>query len=245
MKACYSVHMFGSRWKSWAGTLLIFAMIAGGCVPAQEASPTASVLPAALPSATAQPNIIVLTPTQSSGFLLPTPGLSFCDNPKVQAVLAGLKSAINNQDGTALSSLVDPVDGLDIYYTFVSPPVNVSVESASELFVSTFSYTWGDHPGSGLPVEGAFSVEILPSLLDVINRPHTQACQSLETGIGSGPTTAVISWPEKHSGMPFIALFRAPGPQDNELDWRTWAVGFSVVNGEPKIRILVQYFWEI
>ncbi len=78
-----------------------------------------------------------------------------------------------------------------------------------------------------------------------MDRSYSQACQSLERGTGTGPTTAVVEWPEELAGMPFIALYRAPGPQDNELDWRTWAVGFTVVDGVPKIRVLVQYFWEI
>lgn len=225
--------------------MLIFAAAVGGCTPAQETPTIASTLPAPAQTPTTQPNIIVITPTQSTSLLLPTPGTSFCDDPGVQTVLTGLITAIKEQDGAALGSLIDPVDGLDIYYTSASLPVNISLESARDLFDSSFLYNWGDHPGSGLPVEGTFSVEILPMLLDVMDRPHSQGCQNLETGIGTGPTTATITWPEKHSGVPFIALFRAPGPQDNELDWRTWAVGFSVVNGEPKIRMLVQYFWEI
>lgn len=234
-----------SRFKFWAGILLIFAVTVGGCAPPQAAPTIISTGLDPQQTPTTQPNIIVITPTQSSGLLLPTPGTSFCADPGVQAVLTGLITVIKENDGAALGSLIDPVDGLDIYYTSASLPVNITVETALDLFDSTLSYTWGDHPGSGLPVEGTFSVEILPLLLDGMDRPHTQACQNLETGIGTGPTTAVITWPEKHSGMPFIALFRAPGPQDNELDWRTWAVGFSVVNGEPKIRMLIQYFWEI
>lgn len=225
--------------------MLIFAVAVGGCAPAQETPTIGSTLPAPEQTPTTRPNIIVITPTQSASLLLPTPGTSFCDDPGVQNVLTDLITAVKEQDGAALGSLIDPADGLDIYYTSASLPVNISLESARDLFDSSFLYTWGDHPGSGLPVEGTFSVEILPMLLDVMDRPHSQSCQNLETGIGSGPTTATITWPEKHSGIPFIALFRAPGPEDNELDWRTWAVGFSVVNGEPKIRMLVQYFWEI
>jgi len=237
--------MSWSRFKLWVGILLIFAVAVGGCAPPQNAPTIPNTDPDPQQTPTTQPNIIVITPTQSSGLLLPTPGTSFCDDPGVQTVLTDLMTAIKEKDGTGLGSLIDPVDGLDIYYTSASLPVNISLETARDLFDSTVSYNWGDHPGSGLPVEGTFSVEILPLLLDVMDRPHTQACQNLENGIGTGPTTAVITWPEKHSGMPLIALFRAPGPQDNELDWRTWAVGFSVVNGEPKIRMLVQYFWEI
>lgn len=233
------------RFKLRFGILLIFAVAVGGCASTQETPAIPSTTPAPQQAPTNQPNIIVITPTQSTGLLLPTPGTAFCDDPRVQIVLTDLITAIKEKNGPAFGSLIDPVDGLDIYYTSASLPVNISLETARDLFDSTVSFNWGDHPGSGLPVEGTFSVEILPLLLDVMDRTHTKTCQNLENGIGTGPTTAVITWPEKHSGMQFIALFRAPGPQDNELDWRTWAVGFSMVNGEPKIRMLVQYFWEI
>lgn len=224
---------------------LLLALAVTACAPADEAPQVSTAFPAPLPTETSAPNIIVQTPTLTTEILLPTPGLAFCENDQVQAAMDGLVDAIKGRDGAALLSLVDPVEGLDIYYTFANPPVNIPVESVEGLFDSTFVYSLGDHPGSGLPVEGTFKDEILPSLLDVMDKSFSPACQTLERGIGTGPTTATIGWPEKFEGMPFIALYRAPGPQDNELDWRTWAVGFTVVNGEPKIRVLVQYFWEI
>lgn len=231
--------------RSWGGIYLIIALLVSGCTPLTETPQVSSAFPAPLPTQTTAPNVIVLTPTQPASLLLPTSGMDFCNNEAVQAVLTDFVNAVKEKDGVVLSSLVDPVDGLDIFYTSTSSRVNIPAEVAVGLFDSTSVYTWGDHPGSGLPVEGTFSTEIHPSLLDVMDRSYTQACQSLERGVGTGPTTATIIWPEEYAGMPYIALYRAAGPQDNELDWRTWAVGFTVVNGEPKIRVLVQYFWEI
>lgn len=227
------------------GILLIVVIAASGCVPPEEASQIASAFPAPPPTPTTQPENIVVTPTQPANFLLMTPGTSFCENEQVQSVLRSLEDAIMDQDGAALRELIDPVSGVDIYFTAASSPVNFSADAVEKLFASSSSHVWGTHPGSGLPVEGTFAVEILPSMLDVMDRAYTQTCQSLEPGVGIGPTTALVEWPDEHSGVPFIALYRSPGPAENELDWRTWAVGFSVVNGEPKIRVLVQYFWEI
>lgn len=239
------VHPNTSRVRLWGGILLIIALLLSGCKPSTEAPPVSSAFPAPLPTQTTAPNVIVLTSTQQVSLLLPTPGMDFCNNEKVQAALTGLITAIKEKDGAALSSLVDPVDGLDIFYTSANPPVHIPAQDMTGLFESTFTYFWGVHPGSGLPVEETFSAEILPSLVDVMNRSYSQACQTLDRGVGTGPTTATVEWPEAFKGMLYIALYRAPGPQDNELDWRTWAVGFTLVNGEPKIRVLVQYFWEI
>lgn len=227
------------------GILLIVVIAASGCVPPEEAPQIASAFPAPPPTPTTQPEIIVVTPTQPANLLLMTPGASFCENEQVQSVLRSFLEAVRDQDGAAIGELIDPVSGVDIYFTAASSPVNFSADAVEDLFESTSVYVWGTHPGSGLPVEGTFAAEILPSMLDVMDRAHIQACQSLETGVGTGPTTATVEWPDQHSGIPFVALYRSPGPEENELDWRTWAVGFSVVNGEPKIRILVQYFWEI
>jgi hypothetical protein len=193
------------------------------------------------------PNVIVVSPTPGTiePALEPTPGTAFCSDARVQAAIDGLTAAVKTQDGASLAEVVDPVDGLDIYYRVATPSVHIAPDEIGGLFTNTFAYTWGDQAGSGLPVEGTFSVEILPSLLDVFDRGFTQSCQDLTVGVGTGPTTAQVDWPAEFAEMPFIALFRTPGPQDNELDWRTWAVGFTVVDGQPKIRVLVQYVWEI
>lgn len=240
-----SINPNTSRIKSWGGILLIFTLLVSGCVPAKETPSVPSAAPVQQPTQPSTPNIIVMTPTPAVSLLLPTPGLDFCNNEQVQSVLTALIDAVTQKDGAALSSLIDPAAGLDIFITSANPPVNIPAGDAAGLFDSTFAYSWGDQPASGLPVEGTFSAEILPSLLDVMDRSYAQACQSLERGTGTGPTTAVVEWPEEYARMPFIALYRVPGPQDNELDWRTWAVGFTVVDGVPKIRVLVQYFWEI
>jgi len=191
--------------------------------------------------------VIVVSPTPGTvaPALEPTPGIAFCSDPRAQAAIEGLFAAVKSQDGTALAEVVDPVDGLDIYYRLANPPEHLTPDEISGLFTNNLAYTWGDQAGSGLPVEGAFSDVILPNLLDVFDRSFSQACQDLTTGVGTGPTTALVDWPAEFAGMPFVALFRAPGAGENELDWRTWAVGFTVVNGQPKIRVLVQYVWEI
>ncbi len=215
-------------------------------------SPTATstaeiATPVPVQASNTPPRVIVVSPTPGTAVpaLEPTPGTTFCSDARVQAAIGGLTAAVKAQDGPALEEVIDPVDGLDIYYRVATPPVHIAQDEIVGLFTSTFAYTWGDQAGSGLPVEGTFNVEILPLLLDVFEKSFTQGCQDLATGVGTGPTTALVYWPAEFAEMPFIALFRTPGPQDNELDWRTWAVGFTVVNGQPKIRVLVQYVWEI
>lgn len=229
--------MIEYRSKFWAVILCIGVLSASGCLPE---SPT-STPPAAGESAGA----ITGAPESVENGILPTPGEAFCSEAQVQAVLENFMAALAERDGRALAQLIDAEAGLDIYYTAASEPVILNAQAVEGLFESTESQIWGTQPGSGLPVEGTFNDQILPALLDVVDRVHVQACQSLESGIGTGPTTAFVTWPSAHAGMPFIALYRAPGEQENELDWRTWAIGFTVINGVPKIRVLVQYFWEV
>ncbi|MHB8857771.1 MAG: hypothetical protein ACYC6K_14260 [Bellilinea sp.] len=231
----------------------LLAVVAGCSTSPATPSPTAMVTdnPPSLPSpvgglTSTPPQVVVISPTPvpTVPALQPTPGSDFCADARVQALLAAFSAALIDQDGAALAEITDP-DGLDIFYRLANSPVHINPVEADALFTSTFAYTWGDQAGSGLPVEGTFSAEILPYLLDVFERPNTQACQDLAFGNGTGPTTALVEWPAQFAGLPFIAVYRAAGAQDNDLDWRTWAVGFTVVNGVPKIRVLVQYIWEI
>ncbi len=233
--------------------VVLLAVVAGCSTNLTTPLPTASVTgnSQALPSPVGEqtitpPLVVVISPTAvpTVPALQPTPGLDFCADARVQALLEAFRAALIDQDGAALAEISDP-DGLDIFYRLANPPVHIGPTEVDSLFTSTFAYTWGDQAGSGLPVEGSFSTEILPQLLDVFERPNIQACQDLAFGSGTGPTTAIVEWPAQFDGLPFIAVYRAAGAQDNEFDWRTWAVGFTVVNGEPKIRVLVQYVWEI
>ncbi|MHB8113094.1 MAG: hypothetical protein ACYDHA_06500 [Bellilinea sp.] len=236
-------------------SLVVLLAVVAGCstnlttpLPTALVTGNSQILPSPVGEQTITPPLVVVispTPITTVPALQPTPGPDFCADARVQALLAAFSAALINQDGAALAETIDPVDGLDIFYRLANPLVHISPVEADALFTSTFAYTWGDQAGSGLPVEGTFSAEILPHLLDVFERPNTQACQDLAFGSGTGPTTAVVEWPAQFAGLPFIAVYRAAGAQDNELDWRTWAVGFTVVNGAPKIRVLVQYIWEI
>ena len=230
--------------------VIIFSLLSGCALV--SGSPTATTTPPPATSVPVQPSstppkVVVISPTPgvAQPALEAIPGPAFCADARVQAVIDVFGAVLKAQDGASLASVIDPATGLDIYYRLASPAVHVTLDELVGLFTSTFTYTWGDQAGSGLPVESTFSDEILPSLLDVFDRSFSQSCQDLTTGVGTGPTTALVDWPAEFADMPYIALFRAPEAQDNELDWRTWAVGFTVVNGAPKIRVIVQYVWEI
>jgi len=253
--SCYAVGMEQKTRIRFSKLIAIVSIISVlcGCTPV-TGTPTATdvAMPvAATPkpgqSSATPPNVFVISPTPGvpQSTLVATSGPAFCASDLVQAAIEALGAALKNQDGAALAEVIDPVEGLDIYYRLANPAVRFTPDQISGLFTSLLLYNWGNQAGSGLPVEGTFSGEILPKLLDVFDRSFTRACQDLKTGVGTGPTTALVDWPAEYAGMPFVALFRPPEPPDNELDWRTWAVGFTVVAGQPKIRVLVQYVWEI
>ena len=251
---CYAGAMNNKMLFRSLSLMILFAVVSGCATGPATPLPTALVTdnPSPLPPAfeehtSTPPPVVVISPTPvpTVPALQPTPGPDFCADALVQALLEAFSAALIDQDGAALAETIDPVEGLDIFYRLANPPVHISPAEVDALFISTLAYTWGDQAGSGLPVEGSFSAEILPLFLDVFERTNTQACQDLAFGSGTGPTTALIEWPAQFAGLPFVAVYRAAGTQDNELDWRTWAVGFTVVNGAPKIRVLMQYVWEI
>ncbi len=86
-----------SRSKSWGGILLILMLLVSSCVPAKEAPQVPSASPVQQPTQPATPNVIVMTPTTKANQDLPTPGLDFCNNEQVQAVLTGLIDAVTQK----------------------------------------------------------------------------------------------------------------------------------------------------
>jgi hypothetical protein len=110
------------------------------------------------------------------------------------------------------------------------------------LFNSNATYDWGAHPASGESLIGTFTDKVLASLIDVIGTDPKRICNTLQEGLSYGNTSEQIAWPALYRSLNFISLYR-PAPSDEELNWRTWAVGIDYVNGEPFIAVLVQYYW--
>lgn len=170
----------------------------------------------------------------------------FCHDPRVDDLIKDLHQALEKRDGKLLSKLVSPKHGLTIHHNWWNPAVNIaSPEAVENLFISTTDYNWGTEDGSGLPIDGPFKDKILPKLLDVFQSDYTLHCNILETGVSAGGTAGLLNWPVEYSNLNYMVVFRPPPSVEDELNWRTWAVGVEYVNGVPYLAVLVQYYWEI
>jgi hypothetical protein len=172
------------------------------------------------------------------------PGM-ICDDPGVGVLLDQFTNAVREKDGRMLSRLISPMHGLIIHHNLWNPPVEFEdPQVVSMLFTSTVDYDWGVSDGTGDALIGPFKMLVLPKIEDVLLQSHTRHCNTLERDIATGPTAGYVYWPYDYGSLDFIALYR-PAPADQELDWRTWAVGIEYVDGKPYIAVLIQFHWEI
>ncbi len=167
----------------------------------------------------------------------------FCGDPLVAVLLDEFVAALQARDGGALGQFVSPAHGLSIRVSWWNPEVNFrGPDQVANIFADPKAYDWGIQDGSGFPIQGSFSDEIVPWLDDVLNAEFSRHCNDLENG--SGASAGFIIWPYEYQNINYVALYRAAAPGE-ELDWRTWAVGIAYHQGQPYIAFLVQYHWEI
>jgi hypothetical protein len=171
------------------------------------------------------------------------PSEAFCGNPRIRTLLRDFENAILLQDGEQFSDLVSRRRGLTIRQTWWNPEVNFSAGEVAAIFNGTGEREWGLAPGVGEPVVGSFQEVILPQLLDVLSSEYSQACNTLQQGVGTGPTAGQADWPFEYQNFNYVALYRK-APSGQELDWRTWALGVEIVDAQPYLVYLVQYHWE-
>lgn len=168
----------------------------------------------------------------------------FCNDIKVTNVIKEFINAINQRNGERFRELISPIHGLRIKHEWWNPEVRFDdIEDLKEIFEEPRSYEWGIQDSSGLPIHGTFTQVILP-LLDDIGKNYSLLCNSLERGLAAGGTAGYIQWPEEYKNINYYSLYR-PAADGNELDWRTWVIGFEYIGNQPYILILVQYHWEI
>ena len=168
---------------------------------------------------------------------------AFCNDPRIAALVDKFVAAIQARDGDALSQVVSPEHGLSMRVSWWNPTATFSSQNQiHKIFIDPTLYDWGIQDGSGLPIQGTFSDEVLPWMDDVLDGEFSWHCNDLENG--SGASAGFILWPFEYQNINYIALYRAAAPGD-ELNWRTWAVGITYHQGQPYISFLVQYHWEI
>ncbi len=167
---------------------------------------------------------------------------AFCRDPQVQALVEAFVQAVQAQDGAALADLVSPLHGLTIRHEWWNPEVTFRADEVGGLFSAEKAYDWGIQDGSGEALQGTFADVILPRLQDVAQGEFVTACNTLTNGEATGNTAGLVTWP--YPNLQYIALYRS-APADQEMDWRTWALGIVWWQGHPYLAALVQYHWEI
>ncbi|HRQ24567.1 MAG TPA: hypothetical protein PLF42_14165 [Anaerolineales bacterium] len=207
-------------------TVLTFA----ACMPPIDAPPP----PTAIPSDTPLP-ALTSTPTVSAS---PSPAPAFCGNPRGTELIASLRTAVQTEDGKLLASLVSPTLGMDVRFFRDGNVVNYDVEHAPFVFETTFQADWGLHFASGEPTIGAFQEIILPSLQQIFSADAEIICNELKTG----GATYIPEW--LYPGMDFYSVHFPGSEQYGGLDWQTWAVGMSPVDGALYITALSHFVWE-
>jgi hypothetical protein len=165
----------------------------------------------------------------------------FCADPRVQALIDQVKTAVEERDGAALAELISPRRGLVVRLDWWNPDVVIPYSAIPNVLTSPTIVEWGIEQESGEPVEGTFREMILPGLDDVLEGDPTISCDSLN----AGRTARSAQWPDEFTNINFYSFFRPPNVPGNELSWRAWAMGIEYVGGEPYLSLLVQYRAEI
>lgn len=220
------------------------ALLTACASPANVPTPT----PLGLPPATFFPAVTstAMIPLPTSGALTPVatvPGVTpsgssnLCTDPQVTALIDSLKTAITNEDGALLSSLVSPSSGLEVSYYHNGAAIKYDQNQAKFLFETTYPANWGVDPASGAEKIGPFHEVVVPALKKIFSQPYDLYCNELKYGGASYP----VKFPYDKD---FYSIY-FPGTEANGyMDWQTWVAGIEYVDGKPYLYALMQFFWE-
>jgi len=169
------------------------------------------------------------------------PSATFCEDVRVADLANQFIVAVTERDGGKLSALVSPRRGLIIRHDWWNPEVNLGYSSVSGFFLDPTPITWGINRDSELAINGTIRDVILPQLEEVFAIAPELTCNTL----GVGSTARDAMWPSDYSNVNYISFYRAAPEPGSQLNWRTWALGFEYLDGQPYLTLLVQYRGEI
>ncbi|MDX9865806.1 MAG: hypothetical protein RBT34_13465 [Anaerolineaceae bacterium] len=227
------------KWCRWITGLIIMALLAA-CSGKPEVAPNFSESTENTETVLESTETIVPTASPAS----PTTVPPFCEDPQVMQVVDQFIQGVEAESGQKIGKTITESKGLNIRLEWWNTNVHFTKDEAVKLFEDDTSYDWGIADGSGAPVQGSFMDVVQAKLLDVVAGDYVIRCDTLDFGVASGPSAGLVEWPADIPAQHYIAIYR-PAPADQELDWRTWVLGFEYVEGVPYISYLVQYHWEI
>ncbi|MEJ2748743.1 MAG: SH3 domain-containing protein [Anaerolineae bacterium] len=165
----------------------------------------------------------------------------FCDEAAVTQLLGDLKTAVSNQDGDLLAQLVHPERGLRIHHSWWNPEVQLTQADVRHIFASNIQINWGTQAGSGNPIIGSFSQEILPLLQNDLLMADESACDE----ILHGGTAGIVRLPDGYEAVHYYSLYRPGTDEFAGMNWGTWVVGVEQWQGSWYVSYLVHFQWEI
>jgi photosystem II stability/assembly factor-like uncharacterized protein len=163
---------------------------------------------------------------------------AFCADLKIPILLDQLKGSMNQSNGDMFAGIVSPANGVNIHLWRNAPANNFTTATARNVFTSTEVLNWGAGGGQGGPAEmGTFAQVIQPKLQEVFNDPNLQTYCDVLTQLPVYPNM----WP--YGNIHYYNLYKL-GPPGNDLDFRSWLIGFEYINGEPFLYGMVRIVWE-
>lgn len=166
---------------------------------------------------------------------------TFCQDEAGRDVLMDLETAVANQDGALLAQLIHSERGLRIRQSWWNPEIEISQTDARQIFASAASYDWGVQDGSGNPIVGSFSQEILPMLQKDLLAAAETGCDE----IIHGGTAGYVRLPDGYGAVHIYSLHRPGTDEFAGMNWGTWVVGIEQWQGAFYISFLVHFQWEI
>lgn len=163
----------------------------------------------------------------------------FCANSSAANLITSLETALTNNDGVQLSSLVSSKHGMTVYLWRYGRWVTFMPQDARWVFHSTYEHNWGQAPASGLVTIGSFHIAVLPYLQEVFEASYTLTCNSL----GSAPQYGTNPWPVQYANVNYYTVLK-PGTLGIDVDFRYFLVGVEFIQGQPSIFGLVHFAWE-
>lgn len=167
------------------------------------------------------------------------PPAHFCNKPAPHALIAQLTEAIATHNSTQLAQLIHPQRGLLLRMAAWNTEIHLSPDEVALFFEDPTVRNWGNHFGSGLPMEGTAAEIVLPILeADFLADSIEQHCNQF-------PDVTFYGLPPEYRAVNFYTIHRPPPDlEENVFNWGTWAAGIEYWDGLPHLSFLIHYQWE-
>jgi len=140
-----------------------------------------------------------------------------------------------------LAQLVHPERGLRLHHSWWNPEVRLTQANVRNIFASNIQIDWGVQDGSGNPITGTFSQEILPLLQNDLLKASESACDE----ILHGGTAGLVRLPDGYEPVHYYSLHRPGTEEFAGMNWGTWVVGVEQWQDSWYVSFLVHFQWEI